>query len=264
MTKELRFRMVALVAAIVTLGQTMFAQTAVPVSPTVYDYRIVNTYPHDHKAFTQGLIYRDGFLIESTGLKGRSTLRKVRLETGEVVQEHRLEPTLFAEGLAFWNDQLVQLTWHAGKAFVYDNGSFELQRIFTYSGEGWGLTTDEHGFILTDGSANLRFLDPQTFQEVRRVTVVDGVRLVRALNEIEFVRGEVFANVWGMNRIARIAPQSGRVVGWIELDGLVPPEYRHNREAVLNGIAYDAAQDRLFVTGKFWPKIYEIKVVSRK
>lgn len=233
-------------------------------SATVNTFRVVKTYPHDATAYTQGLIYRDGFLFESTGLNGQSTLRKVKLETGEVVQQHRLDRAYFAEGLAEWNGQLVQLTWRSNIAFVYELVSFAPRRTLAYTGEGWGLTRDREGFILSDGTEQLRFLDPDTFREVRRVTVTDGGVPVRDLNELEYIRGEVYANVWHTDRIARISPQSGRVTGWIDLRGLMSTGYRLDSEAVLNGIAYDAASNRLFVTGKLWPRLFEIEVVPRK
>jgi glutamine cyclotransferase len=181
-----------------------------------------------------------------------------------VVQQHRLDAAYFAEGLAEWNGQLVQLTWRSNIAFVYDLASFALRRTFGYAGEGWGLTRDREGFILSDGTEQLRFLHPDTFREVRRVTVTDGGVPVRDLNELEYVRGEVFANVWHTDRTARISPESGRVVGWIDLRGLMPTAYQLNPEAVLNGIAYDAANNRLFVTGKLWPRLFEIEVIPGK
>lgn len=236
------------------------AQKAAPVDT----FRVVKTHPHDAAAYTQGLIYREGFLFESTGLNGQSTLRRVKLETGAVVQQHRLDTAYFAEGLTEWNGQLVQLTWRSNIAFVYDLASFAPRRTFAYTGEGWGLTRDREGFILSDGTEQLRFLHPDTFREVRRVTVTDGGVPVRDLNELEYVRGEVFANVWHTDRIARISPESGRVVGWIDLRGLMSTGYRLDSEAVLNGIAYDAANNRLFVTGKLWPRLFEIEVVPRK
>ncbi len=236
------------------------AQKAAPVDT----YRVRRTYPHDATAYTQGLIFHDGFLFESTGLNGRSTLRKVKLDTGEVVQRHALDTAYFAEGLAEWNGLLVQLTWHAKVAFVYDLASFAVRRTFEYAGEGWGLTRDRDGFIFSDGSDQLRFLHPDTFREVRRVTVTDGGVPVRDLNELEYVRGEVYANVWHTDRIARIDPASGRVARWIDLRGLMAAGYRLDAEAVLNGIAYDAAGGRLFVTGKLWPRLFEIEVVARQ
>lgn len=238
----------------------LLAQGRAPIDT----FRVVKSYPHDPAAYTQGLIYLDGFLFESTGLNGQSTLRKVELETGEVVQQHRLDAAYFAEGLAEWNGQLVQLTWRSNVAFVYDLASFSLRRTLRYTGEGWGLTRDQEGFILSDGTNQLRFLHPDTFREVRRLTVTDGGVPVRDLNELEYVRGEVYANVWRTDRIARISPQTGRVVGWIDLRGLMAAGYRLDPAAVLNGIAYDAATNRLFVTGKLWPRLFEIEVVRRK
>ena len=229
----------------------------------MFGYRVVNEYPHDAAAYTQGLIYRDGFLFESTGLHGRSTLRKVKLETGEVVQRVPVDSTYFAEGLTEWNGQLLQLTWQSQLGFLYDLATFTLQRTFTYAGEGWGLTHDRTRLILSDGSARLRFLDPKTFQETGGVTVRDGTRNIRDLNELEYVRGEIFANVWHTDRIARIDPESGRVTGWIDLRGLLPRVYQLDPEAVLNGIAFDEAHDRLFVTGKLWPKLFEIRIEPR-
>jgi glutaminyl-peptide cyclotransferase len=231
---------------------------------SVDTFRVVKSYPHDTSAYTQGLIYRNGFLFESTGRLGQSTLRKVTLETGEVVQQHRVDAAYFAEGLAEWNGELVQLTWQSNIAFVYDLATFSMRRTFRYAGEGWGLTRDQQGFILSDGTDQLRFLRPDTFREVRRVTVTDGGVPVRDLNELEYIRGEVYANVWHTDRIARISPESGRVLRWIDLRGLMATGYRLDPEAVLNGIAYDAATNRLFVTGKLWPRLFEIEAVPRR
>jgi glutamine cyclotransferase len=239
--------------------QEVTAQAATPVDT----YRVVNAYPHDPAAYTQGLIYRDGFLYESTGLRGSSSLRKVKLESGEVVQQRRIDQAHFAEGLADWKDQLVQLTWQSNVAFVYDRASFAPRRTLSYAGEGWGLTHDGRRFILSDGTDRLRFLDPETFREVGRIAVTDGGRPIRDLNELEYIRGEVYANVWHTDRIARISPQTGRVTRWIDLRGLMIAGYRLDPEAVLNGIAHDAAGDRLFVTGKLWPRLFEIQIVRK-
>lgn len=227
-------------------------------------YRVVKAYPHDAEAYTQGLIYRDGFLFESTGLNGRSTVRKVKLETGEVVQQHRVNQAHFAEGLTEWHGQLIQLTWRSNIAFVYDLVSLAPRQTLTVSGEGWGLTHDQQTFILSDGTEYLRFLERGRFREIRRVAVGDGGVPVKDLNELEYVRGEVYANVWHTDRIARISPESGRVTRWIDLRGLMSTVYQLDPEAVLNGIAYDDATGRLFVTGKLWPKLFEIEVVPRK
>mgnify|MGYP001026069080 CR=1 FL=1 len=229
-------------------------------SAPVYRYEIVRTFPHDPGAFTQGLVFADGYLYEGTGQKGQSTLRRVKLENGEVVQMRRLEDRYFGEGITLVGDSIVQLTWQEKIGFVYDRKSFERKRTFTYEGEGWGLTYDGTRLIMSDGSDTLRFLDPQTFKETGRVQVKDGGRPVPQLNELEFIKGEVFANVWGTDRIVRIAPETGQVTGWIDLKGLLSPHEAVGVD-VLNGIAYDAAADRLFVTGKWWPKLFEIRLV---
>jgi len=229
-------------------------------APDVYSYRIVKAYPHDPLAYTQGLVYHDGFLYESTGLNARSSLRKVKLETGDVLQQRLVDPMYFAEGLAAWNGRIVQLTWQSGVGFIYDLDGFKLRRTFRYAGEGWGLTYDGSRFIMSDGSDSLRLFDPGTLRENGRIAVREGDVPVWNLNELEYIRGEVYANVWHSDRIARISPESGAVVGWIELTGLLPAEHRLSPEAVLNGIAYDAERDRLFVTGKLWPKLFEIKL----
>lgn len=234
------------------------------VSPTPDGYQIVHAYPHDPKAFTQGLVYVDGHLYESTGLNGRSSLRMVDLQTGRILQHHELAAEYFGEGLTNWGSSLVQLTWKAGTAFVYDRFSFALQRTLHYPGEGWGLTQDGKSLIMSDGSPVLRFFDPRTFREIRRLSVVDeNGQPVLDLNELEYVRGEIYANVWHTDRIARISPRSGRVLGWIDLSGLMDKSELSDPEAVLNGIAYDSRFDRLFVTGKLWPRLFEIKVVHR-
>lgn len=251
----------ATVAALLQpLGLTQAAQVN---APAIYGYRVVNAYSHDSRAYTQGLIYRDGFLFESTGLNGRSTLRKVKLETGEVIRQVAIDSAYFAEGVTDWNGQLVQLTWQSHIGFLYDLATFKVARTFTYSGEGWGLTHDRTRLIMSDGSESLRFLDPKTLRETGRVTVRDGSLAIKNLNELEYVRDEIFANIWHTDRIARIAPESGRVTGWIDLRGLLSHVYRLEPEAVLNGIAYDEVHDRLFVTGKLWPKLFEIRLERR-
>ena len=255
-------------AALVLAAAAVVMQTRRPPAPLPtgsaprYNYEIVNRYPHDPEAFTQGLLFRDGFLYESTGLNGRSSLRKVELETGRVVQRFDVDERYFAEGLADWNDRLIQLTWESNVAFVYDFASFKQVGTFDYSGEGWGLTQDGTRLIMSDGSSTLRFRDPATFKETGQIAVRDGGLMVDDLNELEFVKGQIYANVWFVDSIAMIAPDSGLVTGWIDLRGLLP-----NRQAVgadvLNGIAYDAARDRLFVTGKLWPTLFEIRVITR-
>ena len=247
------------IAVLTLFGCTGNVQDPIQSQP-LYGYRVVNTYPHDSQAYTQGLVFRDGFLFESTGLNGRSSLRKVKLETGEVLQQERIDPQYFAEGLTDWGGQLVQLTWQSNVGFVYDLATLGLQRTFRLTGEGWGLTHDGSRLIASDGTDILRFLDPDTFQARSQVSVRDGGVPVKDLNELEYVRGEIYANVWHTNRIARISPESGRVVGWIDLTGILPGANQLDSEAVLNGIAFDSAQDRLFVTGKLWPKLFEIKL----
>lgn len=227
----------------------------------VWPYDVVRAYPHDAEAFTQGLVYRDGFLYESTGLNGRSSLRRVALETGQVVQRLAVDRRYFAEGLASWGPHLLQLTWDTGIGFVYDRASFKLLKTFTYAGEGWGFADDGKQLVLSDGTPTLKFLDPTTFDVTRRVTVRDGATPVDELNELEVIAGLVYANVWLTERIAVISPEDGRVVAWLDLSKLAPK--RASPDAVLNGIAYDSSGDRLFVTGKMWPQLFEIKVRRR-
>jgi glutaminyl-peptide cyclotransferase len=229
-----------------------------------YGYRVVKTYPHDPLAFTQGLEYRDGFLYEGTGRPGRSSVRKVDLTTGRVIQKYDLPQPYFGEGITVVNQQLLELTWMSQTGFVYDKSSLRVLRSFNYPGEGWGLTNDGKQIYMSDGSADIRVWDASTLKELRRITVKDGTKPVTQLNELEWVRGEIYANVWQTDRIARVSPADGRVLGWIDLSGILPKSERPDPDAVLNGIAYDAAGDRLFVTGKLWPKIFEIKLVPKK
>ena len=228
--------------------------------PTRIEYVVVNTYPHDRAAFTQGLIFRDGHLFESTGLNGRSSLRKVELETGKVVQRHDLDPVYFAEGLTDWGNRLVQITWQSQTGFVYDLATFKQQRTFGYTGEGWGLARDGKRLIMSDGSATLRFLDPESFAETGRLEVTYQGQPLRQLNELEVVRDELFANVWGTPHIVIIDLTSGRVSGQVDLSQLLGTDDRTPAVDVLNGIAWDAGKDRLFVTGKLWPKLFEIRL----
>lgn len=227
----------------------------------IYSYQIVQTYPHDPTAFTQGLLWHDGNLYESTGWYGYADVRRVALETGEVQQitvQDRMEPPFFGEGLALWNGRLWLLTWQAQTGFIYDQQTLESNGRFTYTGEGWGLTQDGNRFIRSNGTNTLTFHDPTNFAELGSITVTDAGVPVARLNELEFIEGEVWANVWQTDRIARIDPASGAVLAWIDLTGLRPPETLADHDAVLNGIAYDAANGRIFVTGKRWPNLYEI------
>ena len=234
-------------------------QVALPV----YGYRVVNVYPHDRQAFTQGLICCCGFLYESTGLNGASSLRKVRLETGRVVEQHSLDRQYFGEGITEWGGRLLQLTWKSNLGFIYDRSNLKVRGIFRYPGEGWGLTHDRDRLIMSDGTASLRFLDPQTLRETGRLNVRYGDVPLTDLNELEFVQGEIYANVYQTDLIARISTQTGAVTGWIDLRGLLPEVDGRIPVDVLNGIAYDAGRKRLFVTGKLWPKLFEIELFRR-
>ena len=245
-------------------AQPPFAAQKPAGSPAVYGYRVVNTYPHDRQAYTQGLIFSNGFLYESTGLYGASTLRRVRLETGAVLARHSLDRRYFGEGLTEWEGSLYQLTWTSNVGFIYDRSSLKARGTFRYPGEGWGLAHDGKRLIMSDGTAILRFLDPRSLQETGRLAVMDGAIPVAELNEQEFVRGEIFANIYRTDLIARISPQTGRVVGWIDLRGLLPEGEKSVPVDVLNGIAYDARRDQLFVTGKLWPKLFEIELFRRE
>jgi len=227
----------------------------------VYGYKIINTYPHDRNAFTQGLVFEGGVLYESTGHQGRSELRQVELETGQVLQFSKLGLEYFGEGIAIYGDKIVQLTWKAGKAFVYDRQSFKLLAEFNYPMEGWGVTYDGENLIMSDGTATLYFLNPHTFEIVKRIKVRGGEGAVEKLNELEHIQGQVYANVWETSHIVRIDPQTGKITGWVDLTGLLKPEDDPLGIGVLNGIAYNAENDRLFVTGKFWPKLFEIELV---
>ena len=227
----------------------------------VIGYRIVNTYPHDPRAFTQGLVFADGILYEGTGLRGQSSLRKVDLETGNILRVRQLAAHFFGEGITIYGNRVIQLTWRAKVGFVYDIHTFQLLDTFNYPTEGWGITHDGKSLIMSDGTSTLYFLDPQTFQEVHRLEVHTRDGPVSRLNELEYVQGEIYANVWKTDRIAKISPETGEVVGWIDLEGLLRPTDRNRRIDVLNGIAYDVKNDRLFVTGKLWPKLFEIELI---
>ena len=228
----------------------------------VYTYKVVNAYPHDRYAFTQGLVFENGFLYEGTGLHGRSTLRRVKLETGEILKIHKLPACFFGEGVTIYQNRIIQLTYKSNVGFVYDKDSFKLLRDFTFTTEGWGITHDGKRLIISDGTATLHYLDPKTFKAIGQIQVRDNYGPVSKLNELEYIQGEIYANVWKTDRIVKIEPQTGKVIGWIELKGLLSAEDHRAKVDVLNGIAYDAINDRLFVTGKWWPKLFEIKLVS--
>lgn len=247
-------------------AQPAFSTSNAPL----YTYQVIHAYPHDRMAFTQGLVFQDGILYESTGLYGSSTLRQVNLETGEVLRRYALPEQYFGEGIAIIGAQLFQLTWQSKVGFVYKKDTFESTRQFTYTTEGWGLTYDGVRLIMSDGTATLHWLDPQTLAETGQVQVSDGGVPVTQLNELEYINSEVWANVWQTEHIARINPQTGHVVGWIDLAGLLAPEDLAGDSGstqpvdVLNGIAYDAATGRLFVTGKWWPKLFDIQVIPAR
>lgn len=225
-----------------------------------YGYEVVHVYPHDPQAFTQGLIFRDGKLLESTGQEGRSTLRSVDLDSGQVLRKVDVPEQYFAEGMTVLNGKVYQLTWQHHVGFIYDYQTLQQIGQFNYEGQGWGLTNDGKSLILSDGSNRIRFLDPGSFRVTRTIAVIADGRPVNRLNELEYIRGEIFANVWHDQRIATINPQTGAVTSWIDCTGLLTASEAPDSEAVLNGIALDEASGRLFVTGKLWPKLFEIKI----
>lgn len=227
----------------------------------VEGYKVMAKYPHSMESYTEGFFYRDGMFYEGTGMKGRSAVLVIDPMTGKTVQRRDLPPEYFGERIVDWGPDVYQWTWKAHVCFVYDRFSLRLVKQFTYTGEGWGMTRTVKEIITSDGTATLRFRDPETFREARHIVVKDGGKMVGLLNELEFVKGEIYANVWHSERIARISPRDGHVIGWIDLTGLLPVGQRIDAESVLNGIAYDAQHDRLFVTGKQWPWVFEIKVV---
>ena len=240
-----------------------FAVAQAATKPAEYTFSVVRALPHDSAAYTQGLAYRDGFLYEGTGRHGQSSLRKVNVETGAVLQRLDLPSEFFGEGITIYKDKVFQLTWQSHICLVYNLNNLRQLRQFTYPGEGWGLAANSDELFMSDGTSEIRVLDPETFREKRRIKVLYKSKPVDQLNELEFVAGQIFANVWHSNRIARISPESGAVVGWIDLTGLLSPVYHLDPEAVLNGIAYDASRKRLFVTGKLWPNVFEIKLLPK-
>jgi glutamine cyclotransferase len=248
-------------ALITLLPLTAFAQA--PIS----HYKVVARLPHATSSYTEGLFFLDGLFYEGTGLNGHSALMAIEPNTGKIVQEVDLPRDLFGEGIVDWGPSLYQWTWQSHTGFIYDRLSLRRTGQFTYTGEGWGMTRTtqpkpaDQQIITSDGSATLRFRDPATFKELRHIVVHDGKDTIFQLNELEFIKGEIYANVWHSDRIARISPEDGRVLSWIDLSGLLPPAQKIDAESVLNGIAYDPQHDRLFVTGKQWPAIFEIKLV---
>jgi glutamine cyclotransferase len=260
--KKLHLTVIVIAAVALVVGSAMLVllnQEPAGTNPVNYTYEVVNVYPHDSKAFTQGLVIDEGVLYEGTGLTGESTLRRVDLETGDVLQVHALADEFFGEGITVFGDKIIQLTWLSHKGFVYDKSSFDLLQNFSYPTQGWGITTDGTRLIMSDGSANLYFLDPETFEKTGQVEVHDN-GTVTELNELEYINGEVYANVWRTDKIVIIDPNTGQVTGWIDLTGIYNPE-SSNANNVLNGIAYDAESDRLFVTGKMWSQLFQINLI---
>jgi len=231
---------------------------------TLHGIRVVNVYPHDPAAFTQGLVFHKGYIYEGTGIRGRSSIRKVELETGRVLKIQGLSAEHFGEGITICRNRLIQLTWQSHTGFVYELQSFRLLQTFSYPTEGWGITCDGNHLIMSDGTAVLRFLDVRTYKMVKQIEVRDRGRSLANINELEFVKGEIYANVWGIDYIVRISPRTGQVLGWIDLRDLYRYVGPGRNIDVLNGIAYDAKRDRLFVTGKYWPNLFEIRLETPK
>ena len=249
---------VALTRALVLITIATMQCLAAPI----YSYKVVAKYPHSTESYTEGFFYLNGLFYESTGLEGHSAVMAIQPETGKPLQQLNLAPNLFGEGIVDWGPNLLGWTWQTHAGFIYDRFSFRVVGQFKYEGEGWGMTRTAKEIVTSDGTATLRFRNPANFKETHHIVVRDGKQLISQLNELEFVKGEIYANVWHSDRIARISPSDGRVLGWINLTGLLPNDQRVNAESVLNGIAYDAKGDRLFVTGKQWPAVFEIKVVG--
>lgn len=243
---------------------TLAPTSTVPDIAPVYTYRVVNSYPHDREAFTQGLVFEDGVLYESTGLTGHSSLRRVNLETGDVMDIRELPEQLFGEGITIYQNKIVQLTWRANIGYVYDRDSFHLLQTFDYPTEGWGITHDGERLIMSDGTSTLHLLDPETYEEIGQIDTLDRGSPVVRLNELEYIRGYIYSNIWQTDNIVIIDPSTGEVVGWIDLHGLLSEEDRQQKVDVLNGIAYDPENDRLFVTGKLWPRLFEIDLIPEK
>ena len=259
-----KLQVVILLLAIMSLTSRRpgFAAAQGGASLPVFGYTVVHSYPHDRDAFTQGLQVVDGAFYEGTGLNGRSSIRKVKIETGEVLQKRDIAPQYFGEGITVRGSELFQLTWQSGIGFVYDRRTFAPKRQFKYTGEGWGLTQDKTTLIMSDGSEYLRFMDPTSFVEKRRVRVTAAGSVLKNLNELEYVKGEVLANVWQTDYVARIDPASGIVSGYVDFRGLLSAREREATD-VLNGIAYDEATDRLFITGKLWPRVFEVRITRK-
>ena len=259
MLRRILSRSLLLALMVVLVGCRAGAGASAPV----LGYRVVARFPHSTDSYTEGFFYRDGLFFEGTGLVGGSKVLVIQPETGKTLQQLALGNEYFGEGIVDWGPNIYEWTWQSHVGFVYDRFSLRLIREFTYTGEGWGMTRTAKELITSDGTATLRFRDAETFRETRHIVVKDDGRAVGQLNELEYIKGEIYANVWHSDRIARISPRDGHVIAWIDLAGLLPDEQRVNGESVLNGIAYDAEHDRIFVTGKQWPAVFEIKVVGK-
>ena len=230
-------------------------------APVHYTYKIINTYPHDREAFTEGLVFSDGILYEGTGLNGKSSIRKVELQTGKVMQIHNLPVEYFGEGITLYKDRLIELTWKSHTGFIYNKDSFELLQSLSYPTEGWGITFDSKRLIMSDGTSTLYFWDPDTLQTIGSIQVHDGNTLINNINELEYIDGKIYAIIWLTNNIAVINPDNGLVTGWIDLSGILPAQNYTSPENILNGLAYDSTDNRIFITGKLWPYLFEIKIV---
>lgn len=257
------YRCRAIAQAGLFLVSLLISNGAVGADLPTYGAKVKAAFPHDARAFTEGLFYLDGSLFESTGQFGQSDIRRVRLKDGAVLESRAIPPGLFGEGIINWGQDLISVTWRDQVGFRWDRKTFGLKSTFSYPGEGWGLTHDGTSLILSDGTPIVRFLDPQTFRERRRIRITAGGRPVMNLNELEWVKGEILGNIWQTNLIARIDPRTGAVKGWIDISALPEARRRRDPDAVANGIAYDAKQDRLFVTGKYWPHLYQIEITPK-
>jgi glutaminyl-peptide cyclotransferase len=240
----------------------VFSQVYADAAP-VYGYRVVATFPHSTESYTEGFFYLDGIFYEGIGINGHSAILAVAPETGRILHRQDLPPEYFGEGIVDWGPYVYEWTWKSHVCFVYDRFSLQVVKRFAYAGEGWGMTRTKKELITSDGTATLRFRNPETFRETRHILVKDGTKVISQLNELEFIKGEIYANLWHSDMIARISPRDGHVIAWIDLKGLLPAEQRIDDEAVLNGIAYDAKYDRIFVTGKRWPTVFQIEIVQR-
>lgn len=246
------------------LSAAASTSAATPAAAPVSGYTVVAKYPHSTDSYTEGFLYLDGLFYEGTGMEGRSALLAIQPSTGKPVQQRVLPRQYFGEGIIDVGPNIYEWTWQTHIGFVIDRFSMRQVRTFTYTGEGWGMTRDKNSIITSDGSDTLRFRNPQTFAETRHIVVHDGGKAIDQLNELEYIKGEIWSNVWHDNRIARISPKDGHVISWVDLTGILPENQKRDAESVLNGIAYDAEHDRIFVTGKQWPAVFEIKVVPKK